>query len=389
MSQTDMQTAQHLGSVKLLVATLVVHTIGPQMVLVLPGFVQALVEYAGFSEGSAGFVASAEMFGMMAGAALLMVLMSKINWRILFYGALTILLVTNIASIFSYDQWSMMILRFCAGTAGGLLVSLSYTVFGMTDRPDRNFALGIFFVLLYGAVVYPFLPTLFAWGGLMGLMIFMAACTVLGFFFVHILPTKIKESDVASTGSTNLDWGRRALAILAMLIFFAANFAVWTYLFRIGVVGGISEQDVAEGLSISQFFGMAGAFACAAAGTRFGRSRMLILAIIGCSAMVYALLGIKDAFMYLLIVGFYQFFWNMAHPYLLAAMASFDASGRTVVYATFAQFLGIAVGPTIAALFVIEGDFGTILMLSSGLLLVTTVCIFIPLRKWKQLMKLT
>ena len=158
----DPASRVEINSTRLIVAALIIHTIGPQTVLLLPGFVQGLVEYVGFSEADAGFIASAEMIGMTCATIAMMFLVGRVNWRHVFAISLLLLIFGNIASIFITDMYLFCAVRFITGIGGGFIVSLSYTVFGLTAKADRNFGLGIFFVLVYSAVVYPFLPWIFA-----------------------------------------------------------------------------------------------------------------------------------------------------------------------------------------------------------------------------------
>ena len=51
----------NINSFKFLFAVLLIHTIGPQTAVVLPGFVQGLVESLGFDDKQAGFIVSAEL----------------------------------------------------------------------------------------------------------------------------------------------------------------------------------------------------------------------------------------------------------------------------------------------------------------------------------------
>ncbi|MCG8443432.1 MAG: MFS transporter [Caulobacterales bacterium] len=373
----DDASGADINSVKLIVAALIIHTIGPQTVLVLPGFVQGLVEYVGFTDQQAGFIASTELMGMTAGTIAMMALVGRANWRVVFLVSLALIAAGNFASIVLTDFYALCAARFVIGVGGGFIVSLSYTVFGLTAKADRNFALGIFFVLLYAAVVYPFLPVIFSGAGLAGLLIFMGAFAIVGLPFVRYMPRSGEEHRELDDQAIALDWPRKVLALAAMLVFFSANFAVWTYLFRVGVLAGVAEQDVANGLSFSQFLGMAGAFTCALVGAAFGRGIMLAIAILGCALPLAFLFGPIGALGYAAVVGAYQYGWNMAHPYLLAAMASFDPSGKMVVYATAMQFIGISLGPAIAAAVVSGVGFSGVL-LGAVVALIVSLALILP-----------
>ena len=138
------------------------------------------------------------------------------------------------------------------------------------------------------------------------------------------------------------------MALAAMFIYFVAAFAVWTYLFRMGINAGIAEQEVANSLSVSQFLGMAGSFTAALLGARYGRSLMLTLGITGTALPLAFLFGAPGAPG---LPGYRRRIpvcLEHVPPYLLAAMASFDPTGKMVVYATAMQFLGVSAGPAAA-----------------------------------------
>ena len=381
----DPASRVEINSTKLIVAALIIHTIGPQTVLLLPGFVQGLVEYAGFSEQEAGFIASAELMGMTCATITMMFLVARVNWRHVFALSLLLLIFGNIASIFITDMRLFCAVRFITGIGGGFIVSLSYTVFGLTAKADRNFGLGIFFVLVYSAVVYPFLPWIFSNFDLAGLLVFFAAFALVGLPFVRMMPVSGEEHRAIDENAINIDRTRKGMALAAMLIYFIAAFAVWTYLFRMGIHAGVTEQEVANSLSLSQFLGMAGAFTAALLGARYGRGLMLTLGIAGSALPLAFLFGVPGATAYLAIVCAFQYAWNLSHPYLLAAMASFDLTGKMVVYATAMQFLGVSAGPAVAATLVGEDGYHAVLVLGIALFLVSLALILPPVKARSRL----
>ena len=388
----DPASRVEINSLKLIVAALIIHTIGPQTVLLLPGFVQGLVEYVGFSEADAGFIASAEMIGMTCGTIAMMFLVGRVNWRHVFAISLLLLIFGNIASIFITEVISQIssamdadatmylfcALRFITGIGGGFIVSLSYTVFGLTAKADRNFGLGIFFVLVYSAVVYPFLPWIFGSYGMPGLLLFFAVFAVVGLPFVRMMPVSGEEHREIDENARHIHWSGKGMALAAMLVYFVAAFAVWPYLFRMGINAGVAEQEVANSLSLSQFLGMAGAFTAALLGARYGRGLMLTLGITGTALPLVFLFGATDALTYLVIVSAFQYAWNLSHPYLLAAMASFDPTGKMVVYATAMQFLGVSAGPAAAAMLVGGEGFRAVLILGISLFFLSLALILPP-----------
>jgi predicted MFS family arabinose efflux permease len=374
-----------INSFRLLVAALLLHTIGPQTVLLLPGFVQGMVEHIGFTDQQAGYIVSTEMWGMTVSAIAMMFLVSRVNWRLMFRLSLGLLMVGNFLSAFVTDYSTFQVLRFFTGMGGGAIVALCYATFALTAKADRNFGLGIMFVLVYSAAVYPLLPLVFAHVGMSGLLLFFGIFAVVGLPFVRQMPTSGEEHIETDENAVNIGASRKMLALAAMFVYFVANFIVWTYIFRIGVAAGLSEQEVANGLSFSQFLGIAGAFTAAAVGARFGRGIPLSLGILGGAIPLIFLFGTTSAIWYAVIVSIYQFAWNMTHPYLLAAMASFDPSGKMVVYATAMQFIGVSVGPALGAIAITSDGYENTLLMGIALLVASLALILPPVFRQARL----
>jgi hypothetical protein len=135
---------------------------------------------------------------------------------------------------------------------------------------------------------------------------------------------------------------------------------------------------VANGLTVSQFAGIAGALGAALTAGRYGRALPLSIGILGGAATLYFLVGQFDAAIYLIAVSIYNLAWNFTHPYLLGAMASFDRRGRVVVYAVAMQMLGLAVGPSLAASVIREGIYVNVNLLGGALFLVSAALILPP-----------
>ena len=163
------------------------------------------------------------------------------------------------------------------------------------------------------------------------------------------------ESEVAS-----ISWRLKNMALSAIFFYFVAQGAVWSYLFLIGTAGGSSQQEVATGLSFAQFAGIAGGLTAAILGARIGRAIPLSISILAGIAPLMFLFGTIGAFTYAIAVCVYNYAWNLAHPFLLGAMASFDRSGRLLIYTVASWKLGLAVGPALAAAIISEGDYGNV-----------------------------
>ncbi len=367
-----------LNSRKTLWSTFLVGVIAPEVFIVQPGFVQGLVEYVGFDDQGAGFAMTAEMFGLATTTILMTFTAHRVNWRSVILGSLIVMFLANVLCTLTTDLNTFMALRFLAGLGAGSLVSLSFAAVGLTSNPDRNFGLLIMWVLTYGAIVLWLMPSAYALAGMDGALWFFALFPLVAVPFIRNLPADGESLAQVEEDAVNLTTGMKAMALIAMLAYFIAQGVVWAYLFLIGLAGGLSEQEVANGLTLSQFAGIAGALLAATMANRYGRSLPLTVGILGGALCLYFLVGRYEFLVFALAVGIYNFAWNMTHPFLLAAMASFDRRGRVVVYAVAMQMVGLAIGPGLAASVIAEGDYINVNWLGAGLFVVSLALILPP-----------
>jgi MFS family permease len=352
--------------------------IGPEVFIVQPGFVQGLVEYLGFNDSSAGYAASIEVWGITATTVLMTFFAHHFNWRKVITVSLILVAVSNLACILVHDRTLFVALRFLAGLGCGSLISLSFTTVGLTSNPDRNFGYLIMWVLLYGAVVLFAMPAAFAVSGMTGPLLFFALFPLVALPLVRAFPQSGETVAAVEADAVNLSSSLKGLALAAMFAYFIAQGVAWAYLFLIGTAGGLSEQKVANALTLSQFAGVAGALLPAMLGSRFGRWRPLSIGIGGGAVALLFLIGHFEYLPFTIWVCLYNFFWNMTHPYLLGSMASFDRRGRIVVYAVAFQMLGLAVGPALAASVITPEHYDRVNWLAIGFFMISWICILPP-----------
>lgn len=339
-----------------LIAIVYLAVIGPCVFILQPGFVQGLVEYVGLTEQQAGLIASAEMFGLATTTILLSFVSSRVSWRKFSAICLGVCAIGNLASIGQTDPQTLATVRFITGLGSGGVISLTFTMMGLTDRSDRNFGYIIVWVLTYGALGLLLMPTAYHLIGMNGLLVFFALFCASGLWFIRFLP----DSGAAhSEGRESKDYplSVKSVSLIGILVYNIAIGIVWAYLFLVGLEAGMAEQAVANALTISQFLGIAGAFLAVLFETRFGRLAPLLISILGTAACIYLLVGDGGPPVFWIAVCGFNFLWNLSMPYLLATLADFDHRGRIVVHGVSMQFLGYAIGPYAAAQLLTRGGY--------------------------------
>lgn len=364
-----------------------VGVIAPEVFIVQPGFVQGMVAYLGFDEPGANNVMAVEMWGMAITTILMTFVAHRFNWRVVIFWSVLAMFAANAACTMTTDKQAFTVLRFVAGFASGSLVSLGFAAVGLTSKPDRNFGLLIAWVLTYGAIVLFLMPRVYDATGIDGALWFFALFPLVAVPFLKHFPTTGEQAAQVEADAINLAVGLKAPALLAMFAYFAAQGVVWANLFLIGLAGGLGDQQVANGLTLSQFAGIAGALVAAVLANRYGRTRPLIVGILGGAICLYFIVGEFSFLVFAVAVGVYNFAWNLTHPFLLAAMASFDRRGRVVVYAVAAQMIGLAVGPALAAIVIGEDGFKNVNLLGAALFVASLVLILPPVIAQAKLSK--
>jgi predicted MFS family arabinose efflux permease len=362
-----------------LVATIYIAMIGAAVFIVQPGFVQGMVDYYGFSERQAGYTASAEVWGIAAASILLALGGHRCNWRTVLHYALLLFVCGNLLSILTSAHVAFSALRFIVGLGSGAMISLTFTIMGLTRHPDRNFGYLVAAVLVYAAIVLWVMPSVLHAAGLEAVVVFFALFGASGWFALRYMPRSSQEHPQPAEDAVDLARGYRILALLAMFVFFLAQGGIWAYLFLIGLGGGLAEQEVANGLMLSGVVGIAGAFVPVIVGGRFGRALPLAVSILGGAFLLSLLLGSFGALVYAVVVSLYGFSWNMSHPYLLASVASFDRGGQLVTHAVAAQMSGLAIGPAVSAFLLVDGNYTPVIWTGVSVFAFSYVLILVPL----------
>jgi len=365
-----------INSRRSITAIVYLAVVGPCVFILQPGFVQGLVAYLGFDEQQAGLIASYEMFGLAATTLLLSFVSRVVDWRKFLVACLILCVVGNLASLGQTDFTTLSLIRFATGLGSGGLVSLTFTMAGLTTHPDRSFGLIVVWVLTYGAFGMLLMPSAYEAIGMNGLFVFFALFCASGLFFVTPLP---HSSDIVDAAEQRADYSEllKIVSLSGVLIYNTAVGIVWAYLFLIGLEAGMDEQSVANALTVSQFLGIGGAFLPVLLGVSYGRLLPLGISMLGGAVFIYLLVGEIGALLFWTGVCGFNFLWNVATPYLLASLADFDSRGRVVVHGVSMQFLGFAIGPLLASRLLTAGGYDLV-NTSAVVLFVIATILFLP-----------
>ena len=377
-NQLDINSKKSVYSIIYLVV------VGVCVFIIQPGIVQGFVSELGMTPEQAGYVASAEMWGLALTAVLLTFFASRVSWRKITLIGLSLAVIGNLTSTLDLSIEAFTAVRAITGIGLGALIPLPFAMLGMTDKREFNFGFANVMALLYGAIGLFLIPSALISIGLDGIFVFLAIFGAIGLLVIPYLPNRADDANTEEQedNSDPYSTSTKMMALGGVLLFDIAIGAVWAYIFLVGVQGGIGEQTVANILTFSQFLGVLGSLLVVYLAGRIGRGGPFAAAIFFCAVGIGILLFDVNFLYYSAAIYIFNFWWNLVQPYIMATLSAFNDRSETVIRGSCMQMLGFAIGPYIAASMIgdsLTPDYqvvnlmGTVLFLASLLLFLPAI----------------
>jgi len=367
---------------------IVLGTIGVLSFIVQPGLVQGFVTELGLSEAGANELAFSEMLGLALTTCLSIVMTRKLNWRWMLSVALVIAVIGNLTSLLLLKSHLLGFARFTAGLGEGVVISLSFTIIGLTKRTERNLALYLVLLLSYGALGLWLMPLAFDRIGLEGIFAIWAILTALSLVCVRYVPQSSQDHITPRETAATISATMRGLALLGVLLFNLAIGIAWANLFLIGMLIEPDEQKIANALLLCQFIAIGGAVIPVFLEQKLGVIVPIAVCILGSAAFMSLLLGNPDYLVFTIVVCVFNFLWNMGLPFILSSVGKMDLSGTMVTIAIAIQMTGLGFGPLVVA-FVLgqQGTFREVEVLIVSLYLISIIPLFIAILAHHRVLK--
>jgi len=357
----------------------IVYPLGPAAIILMPMIVGGLIDSYGFTEQQAANIASLEGLGIVFASVFAAIWIRKVSWVRALSFAFLLYAILNIVSA-NLDQFTpLLVTRFLTGLAGGSLFAVTVAALGDNREPDRAFGLAqasqsVMMLLAFFAAPY----LLQAWS-VSALYYMLAAASILITLALFRFPSQGRNRAVSAEGSgqgrnnTPLIW----LGLVASIIFFVNVFGFWAFAERIGLAAQLPANTIGLALGISQIMAIVGALAAALASDRYGRYLPLLIVLIGQSLALFALIGDFGSVTFFVSMGAFQALFIVAVSYQMGAIATLDIKGRFLVIMTGAQGLGAAIGPSVAAALIREGnDYSGIMLMAALFCFISTLLFF-------------
>lgn len=344
-------------------------------ILILPTMVGALIDYSGFTEAEAGWLAAAGFTGSALGAIAAGFRIRHLDPQKLALFGMLVLATCDAASalVGHLPVWSFVVLRLVSGLGGAVAYAAVVASFAAAANPERGY--GVFMVFQFGlsAVGLYILPYLLPAIGVIGMYLMLAAAAGLS---LTLRDSVVHRETEREEPVVELQMLLRPAAILIMLgigLYETANFMQYTYSERIGIGFGLSNFRIGEALGISSLLGVPSALLVVLIGDRFGQIRPLLAAVILSVVAHVLLLFPSGAVSYYLAVGSLGVAWAFGLSFFYAIEARLDPGGSVVVVGGFFTSCGSVAGPALAASLVRPDEFAGVIATAIGVYLLAAI----------------
>ena len=342
-----------------------IYPVGPAAIILMPLIVGGLVDSYGFSEQQAGVIATGEGIGLVLGLLTAALWVRSVTWRLALLVGLTTYAALNFGSPLVDGHAGILVLRFLSGFVGGGVFAIVVAALGDNREPDRAFGIAQAVQGLIMGALFAWAPSLMSESGINSLFYLMAILALTTMIFVPQFPRRgvVDAAPVPADSTGDLPSSAPILLYLGLFggfAYYLAVFGFWGFIERMGIRAGLEESTIGYALGISQLAAISGALFAAGAAQRFGRFLPLLIALVGQLWVLWVLVGQFSAWAFYAGACAYQGLYVMATSYQLGVIAHLDSKGKFIVVMTALQGLGAALGPSIAAALINEGDYSGI-----------------------------
>jgi MFS family permease len=325
--------------------------------LALPLILGALSDLYGFSSREIGWVGAAENAGLLLGSVLVSVVAKSGRFRLLMAAGIATACLGNVMTSFVHTFEPMAAVRLATGFGSGTCYSAGIACLSLARQSSRHFSVFIVALVLMNSLELWLVPAILSNVGLHGLYAGFGAAFLVPLALLPLIPVitlsaapKSADADerpvaVAHAAGSLVWW-----CLAGIVLFNVAASAFWAYSERIGSSIGLSQQTVANTLTLCNLFSLTGSVLAYWLSLRWGQHRpqlaalAVMLAVFGTWSMHLTATGY--------VIGVLIFFevWSMTQVYQLGTLNEIDRSGQFVALVPAAQGLGQSAGPFIAGL---------------------------------------
>jgi predicted MFS family arabinose efflux permease len=165
------------------------------------------------------------------------------------------------------------------------------------------------------------------------------------------------------------------LALGALFLFQASNMGVADYAFELGKDIGLVNTEISNLLTVANIISISGGLLVYVIGTKYGRTIPLFLGVTASAIFTFLLHYSENITIYFIANTVTGIAWAFVIPYILGLCASFDRHGQMAALAGFVSKVGLATGPLVGSMFILNYGFEMILNIATIALIGATLLI--------------
>jgi predicted MFS family arabinose efflux permease len=248
---------------------------GPLSTLITPALLAGCAEQFQWSPARLGWIASADLIGMLFGSLTAFYWQRRSSWRRVTVMAIILLIAVNTVCALSDDFYMIASLRLLSGTAEGILIAVYTAYLANARSPERLLAITTFFQIVAQAVMMVaagFLVRRFGMNGIYGLL---SICVIVLLPMVRLLPRGWPDQAIdEDKGSARLvplrKWLTGSLVLAALAAFEVFQGGTFAFLNQFGSRAGLTPADTLSVVGLSTVGSLLGPLAAFALGERLG-----------------------------------------------------------------------------------------------------------------------
>ena len=373
-----------------LVSLVVFAAITPLLLLVAPAVAAQLGGPMGLSASQIGTYFFVELGAFSLATVPSYLWLGRVDARRVAGWATAVFCVGNLITALVMPGFvALLALRAITALGGGTLMVLCMTSAATSGDRDRVYGLWVVGQLVAGALGLLLLPHLFNAFGLRALYVtlaLLALCAApltrgfdpaLGGTRHQLDPHNEHNAHTArATVGNSSGTANAAFAVAGVLAFYLAIGGVWTFASEAASLAGLDASRSGSVLAIASVMGIAGAGTASLIGGRLVRRVMLV---VGYGLLFAALAGLSvnsGVEAYMTAIFAFKFAWTFVLPFILAAAAKRDHSGRLIASLNFVIGAGLAIGPLIAGVLLDAGTgLHTLFAGAAAICMLSLVCL--------------
>lgn len=353
-------------------------------VLTLPVMIGILMDHAGMSSFSAGWLTAIGTLSTASAGFIMSIKMNNKNLQKLSRFTLIIAIATDLLSAFTAGATIIFFLvRVIWGLAMGVAHASSVSSIAHYDNFKQGYGIYVGLQFIVSGIGLYIIPVYADIIGVTGFFIGFAVLDFIALIFTKYLGSDYNEPVKIDKNNTSLGVMFSVSAILAIVgftVFEAANTAQFSYIERFGVMSDLTEHQIGIALLVGSLLGIPGAFSIFILGDKFGLVRPLLFGFVLSISALTMLLMSSNYIIYFITSCMLGFSWSFCMPFIESLLAKIDRKGRVVAAGSSISFFGSAFGPGMAAI-VVSGDIYTNSFILSICLFSITLLIFLILGK--------